>query len=150
MCSNYFWVLISVLSCSGLARLLEQAPASGEEVHLQGLWPMTAMIWTASNLEVHGRLFDVPLPVVVQLRRIHTVPVAPRPLLPQVITHPSTPCPGGVYRQDLGSFGELVVSLLVSLSYVSMFFMVFLMVFMVFMVFRFNPWVSWDDGFWKR
>ena len=86
-----------------------EASASGEEVHLQGSWPMTAMIWTASNLEAQGRLFDVPLPVVVQLQRIQSIPVCPRHLLPQVMTHPPTPRPGGVYRQDVGSFGEFVL-----------------------------------------
>ena len=118
---GYVLVLLSVLSYLGLARLLEQATASGEEVHLQGSWPMTAMIWTASNLEAQGRLFDVPLPVVVQLRRTQSVPVGPCHLLPQVMTHPPTPRPGGVYRQDLGSFGELVTTSLVSHFYVSCF-----------------------------
>ena len=92
-----------------LARLVREATSSGEEVHVQGSWPMTAMIWTASNLEARGRLFDVPLPVVVQLQRIQSVPVSPRHLLPQVATHPPTPRPGGVYRQDVGSFGEFVL-----------------------------------------
>ena len=114
-------VLLSVLSFLDLARLVEEASASGEEVHLQGSWPMTAMIWTASNLEAQGRLFDVPLPVVVQLRMAQSVPVGSGSLLPQVVTHPSTPCPGGVYRQDLGSFGESS-----TISFVCFVFLVFL------------------------
>ena len=95
-----------LFSFSDLARLVDEASASGQEVHLQGSWPMTAMIWTASNLEAQGRLFDVPLPVTVQLRLARSVPVGSGSLLPQVVTHPATPCPGGGYRQDLGSFGK--------------------------------------------
>ena len=91
---------------------MDESSASGQEVHLQGSWPMTAMIWTASNLEAWGRLFDVPLPVTVQLRLARNVPVGSGSLLPQVVTHPATPCPGGGYRQDLGFFGESIVCLL--------------------------------------
>ena len=141
-------VLLSVLSFLDLARLVEEASASGEEVHLQGSWPMTAMIWTASNLEAQGRLFDVPLPVVVQLRRTHSVPVGPCHSLPQVMTHPPTPRPGGVYRQDLGSFGELVTTSLVGFLGFCVFVFFCVLIF-VFRVSRFNTWISWDDGFWS-
>ena len=97
-----------LFSFPDLARLVDESSTLGQEVYLEGSWPMTAMIWTASNLEAQGRLFDVPLPVTVLLSLARSVPVGSGSSLPQVVTHPATPRPDGGYRQDLGSFGEFV------------------------------------------
>ena len=89
-----------------LARLIDDSAALGHEVHLQGTWPMTAMIWTASNLEADGRLFDVPLPVTIHLSSARRLPLSSGISLPRVVTHPATPRPGGGYRPDMVSLGE--------------------------------------------
>ena len=73
-----------LFSFPDLARLVDESSTLGQEVYLEGSWPMTAMIWTASNLEAQGRLFDVPLPVTVLLSLARSVPVGSGSSLPQV------------------------------------------------------------------
>ena len=104
-------LFLTLFSSLDLARLVDDSAELGHEVHLQGTWPMTAMIWTASNLEAEGRLFDVPLPVTILLSSARSVPVGSGISFPRVVTHPATPRPGGGYRPDMVSFGEFNVCL---------------------------------------
>ena len=87
---------------------MDEAYTLGQELHLEGSWPLQAMTWTATNLEARGRLFDVPLPVTVLLSLARSVPVGSGSSLPQVVTHNATYRPDGGYRQDVGSFGEFI------------------------------------------
>ena len=98
-------LLLIPFSIVDLARRVDEAYTSGQELHLEGAWPLQAMLWTSTNLEARGRLFDVPLPVAVKLSLAKSVPVGSGSTLPQVVTHNAAYRSGGGYRRNVESFG---------------------------------------------